>query len=295
MRVTDLWKSKKSPTISFELFPPKSEKAASNLEKSLHVLAGLEPDFVSVTFGAGGSTRQGSKELIHSLKNELGLDIVAYFACYGLGPEEITQVLDDYQELGLESILAVRGDEPHDKEFEPHPESLPHASDLVSFIKQRYNFCLGVAAYPEGHIEASSKNKDLEFLKLKVDLGAEYIITNYFYENSFFFEFVDRCREIGIQVPILPGVMPIYSVKMMEMLAGLCGASIPDKVQKGIAALDQDDKQALINFGVEYALDQCSELLERGVPGIHIYTMDRSRSTEMIVTQLRERGLLLSP
>jgi methylenetetrahydrofolate reductase (NADPH) len=292
MRVTDLWKSKTSPTISFELFPPKSEKAASNLEKSIQVLAGLEPDFVSVTFGAGGSTRQGSRELIHKLINDYSLDVVAYFACYGLGPVEISRVLDDYQSMGLESILAVRGDEPHDEGFEPHPDSLLHASDLVAFIRARYNFCLGVAGYPEGHIESSNKNKDLEYLKLKVDQGAEYIITNYFYQNSFFFDYVDRCREIGIQVPILPGVMPIYSVKMMEMLAGLCGASIPDQVQKGIAALDTEDKDALLNFGVDYATEQCRELLERGVPGIHIYTMNRSHSTELIVKGLREEGLL---
>lgn len=292
MKVTDIWNVNKSPTISFELFPAKSEKAAAGLEKTIEILAALKPDFVSVTFGAGGSTREGSHQLIQKLKHDKGLEVVAYFACFGLGPEEIIDVLDSYHEMGVESILAVRGDTPRDKEFESHPDSLPHASDLVSFIRPRYNFCIGVAGYPEGHINAPSKDKDLEYLKLKVDQGAEYIITNYFYDNSYFFNFVDRCRGVGIEVPILPGVMPIYSIKMMEMLASMCGATIPDEVRMGISALEKDDKEALLNFGIEYAVSQCIELLKKGAKGIHFYTMDRSHSTESIVKRLRSQGLL---
>jgi len=292
MNVTDIWNVSKSPTISFELFPAKSEKAAAGLDNTIEILAALKPDFVSVTFGAGGSTREGSRQLVQKLKHDKGLEVVAYFACYGLGPEEIIDVLNSYHEMGVESILAVRGDTPRDKEFESHPDSLPHASDLVSFIRSRYNFCVGVAGYPEGHIDASSKAKDLEYLKLKVDQGAEYIITNYFYDNSYFFNFVDRCRGVGIEVPILPGVMPIYSIKMMEMLASMCGATIPDEVRMGIGALEKDDKEALLSFGIEYAVNQCIELLEKGTPGIHFYTMDRSPSTESIVKRLRSKGLL---
>ena len=292
MKVTDIWNVSQSPTISFELFPAKSEKAAAGLEKTIEILAALKPDFVSVTFGAGGSTREGSLQLIQKLKHEKGLEVVAYFACYGLGPDEIIAVLDSYHEMGVESILAVRGDTPREAAFEPHPDSLPHASDLVSFILPRYDFCMGVAGYPEGHIDAPSKEKDLEYLKLKVDQGAEYIVANYFYDNSYFFNFVDRCRSAGIEVPILPGVMPIYSIKMMEMLASMCGATIPEKLSKGIAALEKDDKGALLNFGIEYAVNQCTELLEKGAPGIHFYTMDRSRSTESIVKRLRSEGLL---
>jgi len=292
MKVTDIWNASQSPTISFELFPAKSEKAAARLEKTIEILAALKPDFVSVTFGAGGSTREGSRKLVRKLMHDYGLEVVAYFACYGLGPEEIIAVLDSYHEMGVESILAVRGDTPRDKEFELHPGSLPHASDLVSFIRPRYNFCMGIAGYPEGHIHAPSKEKDLEYLKLKVDQGAEYIIANYFYDNSYFFNFVDRCRSAGIEAPILPGVMPIYSIKMMEMLAGMCGATIPDELSADIAALDVDDKGALLSFGIEYAFNQCAELLEKGIPGIHFYTMDRSRSTEGIVNRLRGEGHL---
>jgi methylenetetrahydrofolate reductase (NADPH) len=162
----------------------------------------------------------------------------------------------------------------------------------VALIRTRYDFCLGVAGYPEGHIAAESREKDLEYLKLKVDQGADYIITNYCYDNQFFFDFVARCRAAGITVPILPGVMPIFSVKMMEMLAGLCGATITDEIRQGIAALPEDDKNALVDWGIDFAVRQCTELLEGGVTGLHIYTMDRSTSSVGIVTRLREAGLL---
>jgi len=293
MKITDVWSSAKGPTVSFELFPARSEKAAANLEKAIEKLAGLKPDFVSVTFGAGGSTREGSRQLIEKLKIEKGLSVIAYFACFGLGPDDITSVLDTYRDLGIENILAVRGDPPHDQEnFQPHHQSLPHATDLIQFIRPKYDFCLGCAGYPERHIDAESREKDLEYLKMKVDNGAEYIIANYFYDNRFFFDFQERCSAAGITVPILPGVMPVYSVKMMEMLAKLCGATITEKLRQGLAEVPEDDKEALNNFGIDFALDQCRELLKAGVPGLHIYTMDRSVSTVGIVNRLKEEGLL---
>ena len=293
MKVTKLWSSRQKPTVSFELFPPKSPKAAENLENTIDALTALKPDFVSVTFGAGGSTREGSHQLVERLKNEKMLEVVAYFAGYGLGPDDISAVLDAYQALEVENVLVVRGDLPRELEnFEPHPESFSHASDLIAFIRPRYSFCLGAAGYPEGHIESESKDKDIEYLKLKVDNGAEYIISNYFYHNKYFFDFMERCSAIGIDVPILPGVMPIYSVKMMEMLAGLCGATITDEVRQGIASLPEGDKEALISFGIEFAAGQCKELLKAGVPGLHFYTMDRSKSAVGIVDRLRNDGLL---
>ena len=293
MKATGIWNSSQRPTVSLELFPARSPKGAENLEKTIDELVTLEPDFVSVTFGAGGSTREGSRQLVDKLKNEKGLEVIAYFAGYGLGPDDITAVLDSYEDLGVETILVVRGDPPQDqKDFEPHPQSLPHASDLLSFIRASYSFCLGAAGYPEGHIEAESKEKDLECLKLKVDKGAEYIIANYFYDNRFFFDFVERCKGIGIGVPILPGVMPIYSAKMMETLANLCGATITDEVRQGIARLPEDDKEALQNFGIDFAVGQCKGLIEAGVPGLHFYTMDRSVSTMAVVNRLKSEGLL---
>lgn len=293
MKLTDMWRSGRTPTLSFELFPARTEKAAANLDKAIDVLADLKPDFVSVTFGAGGSTREGSRQLLEKLKREKGLTVLGYFAGYGLGPDDILVVLNSYQAMGMENILVVRGDPPREVEdFQPHPDSFPHASDLLAFVRPRYDFCMGVAAYPEGHVEAESKEKDLEYLKLKVDTGAEYIICNYFYDNQYFFDFLERCRAIGIDVPILPGVMPIYSVKMMEMLANLCGATITQEIRDGIAALPEEDKETLLEFGIDFAVRQCRELLEAGVPGLHIYTMDRSPSAAGIVERLRSGGLL---
>lgn len=293
MNVTDIWSSGQKPTLSFELFPARSQKAEESLEKAIDELVALKPDFFSVTFGAGGSTREGSLQLIQKLIREKGMKVIAYFAGYGLGPEDITSVLESYENLGLDNILIVRGDPPREEEgFSPHPQSLPHASDLLDFIKPRHSFCLGVASYPEGHIEAETREKDLEYLKLKMSKGARYTICNYFYENRFYFDFVQRCREIGIDMPIVPGIMPIYSIKMMENLASLCGATITDNVRKGIASLPEKDKEALLKFGIELATRQCKELLEAGVPGLHIYTMDRSESTTGIINNLRSEGLL---
>ncbi len=292
MKITQLWETKEKPTVSFELFPARTEKAAARLEETIDTLAELKPDFVAVTFGAGGSTREGSYSLVEKLKNEIGLETIAYFAGFGLGKEDILSVLDSYWALGVENILVVRGDPPHDENFEPHPDSFSYASDILAFVRPKYDFCMGVAGYPEGHIEASSKDKDLDHLKFKVDQGAEFIICNYFYDNRFFYKFTERCRRGGIQVPILPGVMPIYSVKMMESLAGLCGATITEEIRAGIAELPEDDAEALNDFGIDFAARQCTDLIQNGVIGLHLYTMDRSSSTVGIVNRLRDEGLL---
>jgi methylenetetrahydrofolate reductase (NADPH) len=292
MKVIEMWK-KKQPTVSFEFFPARNAEANEKLERVIDQLAVMEPDFVSVTFGAGGSTRAGSRQLVTSLKKELKLEVMAYFAGYGLGPDDIQGVLDSYLVLGVDNLLVVRGDPPHGQpDFKPHPASLLHASDMLEFIRPHYPYCLGAAGYPEGHIEAESKPKDLEYLKLKVEKGAEYILTNYFYDNRYYFDFVAACRSLGITVPIVPGIMPIFSVKMMNHLAKLCGATITKDLQQRLAALAEGDIPALLNFGINFAFEQCKELIGAGVPGLHFYTMDRSKSTIAVVARLRREGLL---
>lgn len=292
MRLTEIWQRKK-PTVSFELFPARTPDAAASLERVIDQLYYLEPDFVGITFGAGGSTREGSRLLVDKLLNDKDMEVVAYFAGYGLPPDYVHLILEDYQGLGVENVLVVRGDPPHGQpNFVPHPHSFAHASDLMAFIRPEFPFCLGVAGYPEGHIEAASREQDLAYLKLKVDQGAEFIITNYFYDNRFFFDFVQNCRALGITVPILPGIMPIFSLKMMRQLAKLCGASIPATLTEQLAALPEGDPKALLRFGIDFATEQCRELLQAGVVGLHFYTMDRSQATSAVVSRLRHEGLL---
>lgn len=281
------------PAISFEFSRPKSDKAAANLDKALDLLTTLSPDYVSVTFGAGGSTREGSYELLEKLKNERGLNVVAYIAGIGLGPDEVAEAMDKFKNLGVETVFVIRGDAPTwDENYQPHPDAMQHASDLLRFIKGRYDFCLGAAGYPESHMEAVSTEADMDYLKLKLDEGAEYIVAQYFYDNQYFYDFVDRVRAKGISVPVVPGVMPIYTVKLTENLAKICGTTITDKVRGGLDSLPADDKEAIVQFGIDLATEQCKGLLAHGVPGLHFYTMNRGKSIVRIFENLKTDGAL---
>lgn len=294
MRAAQVYaESKDKPVISFEFFRPKTEKAAQNLENSLDVLCQTPHDFMTVTFGAGGSTRDGSFQLIDKLQNERKEDVVAYIAGVGLGPDDLTGVLDTFKEKGIETVFAIRGDEPKDDAaFEPHPEAMSHASDLLHFIRSRYNFCLGAAGYPEGHIEAESLDADVAYVKRKQDSGAEYIVAQFCYDNAFFYDFVNRCRAAGVTIPIVPGIMPIYTVKLLEILSSVCGSTITQEIRDGLARIAEDDKEGVLQFGIDLATRQCRDLLKNGVPGLHFYTMNRSKSVNAIVTTLQNEGLL---
>jgi methylenetetrahydrofolate reductase (NADPH) len=290
MIITDLWKTKKTPGVAFEFFPAKTPKSQENLRRTIDRLAELAPDFVTVTFGAGGSTREGSRQLAEYLKRDKCLEVVAYFAGYGLGRREIDDVLEGYRQAGVENVLVVRGDPPKDPGFRPQPDSLTYASELLEYIRPKHSFCLGAAGYPEGHVRAESPERDADFLKRKVDAGARYIITNYFYDNRYFFEYMERCRVRGVNVPILPGVMPIFSFKLAETLARTCGATIPEDIRRALADIPDEKEQA--RYGVDLALRQCRGLLGAGVPGILFYTMDRWESVAEIVRRLRAESLL---
>jgi methylenetetrahydrofolate reductase (NADPH) len=292
MRVTSLYESNKKPVISLEFFPPRNEKAAEIFGTLIDDLSKINPDYMSVTFGAGGSTRDGSYHTVKQIMVDKKVPTVAYIAGYGLGPNEITDVLDKYKELGVETIFVIRGDKPRDDNFTPHPDSFSYASDMIAFIKERYDFTLGCAGYPEGHVEAESLEKDIKYLKRKVDNGAEYVVAQYFYANRYFFEYVEKCRAIGIKVPIIPGIMPVYTVKMTHMLSKVCGSTITEPLQRKLDAVDADDKDAVLNLGIDFAAEQCRELLKKGVAGLHFYTMNRSESTTEIINRLKQENLL---
>ena len=291
MRVTDLYQNKK-PVVSMEFFPPRNAEAEEKFSSTIDQLATLKPDYMSVTFGAGGSNREGSYQTVKKLMLDKNLPTVAYIAGYGMGPEEIVEVLDRYRDLGVETIFVIRGDKPKNEDFTPHPDSFSYASEMIEFINKRYNFTLGCAGYPEGHIEAESKEKDIEHLKEKVDNGAEYIVAQFCYANKFFYDYVDKCRAAGINIPIIPGIMPVYTVKMTNILSQVCGATITDDLQSRLDAVDPEDKEAVLNLGIDFATEQCRDLLKEGVSGLHFYTMNRSKSTTEIINRLKTEALL---
>jgi len=291
MRVSNLYQNK-SNVISMEFFPPRNEKAAQSFGGIIDNLSELKPDYMSVTFGAGGSTRDGSYQTVKQIFIDKGLPTVAYIAGFGLGPDDIKDVLDKYKDLGVKTIFVIRGDKPKNDDFVPHPDSFIYASEMIAFIKKHYDFTLGCAGYPEGHIEAENLNKDLDYLKLKVDNGAEYIVSQYFYNNQFYFDFVEKCHSKGINVPIIPGIMPVYTVKMTNMLSKVCGSKITDALQKELDAVDADNKGDVLDMGIRFAVNQCKGLLKAGVPGLHFYTMNRSKSTTQIINQLTAESLI---
>jgi len=293
MRVGKLYREAgKKPPVSFEFFPPRDEKAEAGFDRTLDSLSSLDYDYMSVTFGAGGSTKEGSYNTVKKMITDRKLPTVAYIAGYGLAPSDITKVLDRYKALGVETIFVIRGDEPKDPEFSPHPDSFEHASEMIAFIRERYDFDLGCAGYPEGHIQAESLEKDIEYLKLKVDNGAQYVIAQYFYDNTCFFDYVTKCRAAGIDVPIIPGIMPIYSMKLTKMLCNLCGSTLPRPIAEKLEELSSKEKGAVAEYGIEVAVEQCRDLLDRGVDGLHFYTMNRSKSIAAIVQQLKNRNRL---
>jgi len=284
MKILDFYQQKNKPVISLEFFPPKDPAA---FDKVVDELILLKPDYVTVTFGAGGSTRDNSYHTVKKLIEDKNLPVVAYIAGYGLGPNEIKDVLDKYQALGIGTIFVIRGDKPRNLDFVSHPESFRYASEMIRFIKEHYDFTLGCAGYPEGHVEAESLEADIQHLKLKIDSGAEYIVTQYCYDNDIFAAYVEKCRAIGITVPIIPGIMPVYSVKLTHSLAKLCGAAFPETMKQNLDKLAAAEADTVLAYGIDQATELCRGLLDKGVPGLHFYTMDRSRSTSEIIRRLK--------
>ncbi len=247
-----------------------------------------QPAYVSVTFGAGGSTRTQTIDLVGRIKNEIGLESMAHLTCVGSSQEDIRSILDTLRDQGIQNVLALRGDPPQGQEkFEKPENGFGYANELVEFIRADYDFCIGVAGYPEGHPECPDKNADLDHLKKKVDAGADFIVTQLFFDNRFYFDFVERAQKLGIQVPIIPGIMPILNVKQIQRFTKMCGSTIPEPLMKQLASV-QDEPEAVRKIGIDHATDQCEHLLQEGAPGIHFYTLNRSNATLKILESLRK-------
>jgi methylenetetrahydrofolate reductase (NADPH) len=286
MRISEILTAEQ-PIFSFEFFPPKTEAGEQNLYRALAELKPLDPSFVSVTYGAGGSSREKTIEIVKRIKEEFGLEAMAHFTCVGATVPQLRDTLDEMRAAGIENVLALRGDPPEGQEgWTKTDGGLEYSRELVELIGADYEFAIGAACFPETHIHAESSESDLGYLAEKVQAGVDFLITQMFFENQFYFDFVERARAAGVQVPIVPGVMPITRVGQVERMAQMCGSAIPEGLRKELHARE-DDAEAVLDFGVAYATLQCAELLAAGAPGVHFYTLNRSPATRAIVSALK--------
>ena len=278
-----------SPCFSFEFFPPKTDQGERNLGRALAELSRLGPAFVSVTYGAGGSTDQKRKtvEIVSHIKADYGLEAMAHFTCVGATTADLRAALDHMRKSGIQNVLALRGDPPAgQEEWTATDGGLSYSRELIELIRDEYNFSIGAACFPETHIHADSAESDLRYLKEKVDAGARFLITQLFFDNAVYYDFVARARDSGIDVPIIPGIMPVTDLGQLKRFTSLCGATIPDALL-GELELRSDQPEAVSELGVAYATLQCAELLANGAPGIHFYTLNKSHSTRAILGALR--------
>ena len=288
MKIRDLLKEKR--TISCEFFPPREADGIPNVLRAIDRVKAYQPDFVSVTYGAGGSTRAFTEEITMHIKRETGLEVMAHLTCVAQTREDIHGVLERLDENGIENIIALRGDPPQGQtDFVPVTGGFEHATSLIKHIRQNFQFGLAGACYPEGHVESSDLGKDIEYARLKVEEGADFLVTQLFYDNSHFFEFIDRAAKAGINVPIVPGVLPILTTAQIRRFTGLCGATIPAELDRQLEKYAGDD-DAVRELGIEYATNQVRELWDSGVPGVHFYVLNRSYSVSKILDNLGIEG-----
>jgi len=295
VHITDII-NKGRPTFSFEFFPPKSERASESLFETIKDLESLAPSYVSITYGAGGTTRERTHDLVEKILEKTNLIPIPHLTCVQHTEEEISNILKRYSDKGVSNILALRGDNPKgDAQYDRSKDSFCFARDLVEFIrdfdnstldKKSKSFGIGVAGFPEGHPETPNRFKEMDYLKAKVDSGADYICTQLFFDNHDFFDFRDRCELAGIKIPIIAGVMPVTSISGMQRMADLAaGSRFPAKLLKSIDRCNLDS-DAVERVGIQYATEQCSDLLNNGVDGIHFYTLNKSKSTRGVFEAL---------
>jgi methylenetetrahydrofolate reductase (NADPH) len=279
--------AERRPVFSFEFFPPKTDEGHANLRQTLEVLREDQPDFVSVTYGALGSTRDTTIDIVKWIKQELGIEAMAHFTCVGATVDELRATLGEIEAAGVDNVLALRGDPPAgEEEWTQTPGGLLYSTELIDLLRSTYDFAIGAAAFPEVHPQADSAESDIRFLKAKQDAGASFLITQLFFDNEHYFDFVARAREAGVTVPIIPGIMPVTNLRNIKRIAELCKSEIPEAYEQQLESR-QDDPHALQDLGVAYATLQCVDLLARGAPGIHFYTLNRSPATRAILAALR--------
>lgn len=286
MKVIEVF-AREKPSLSFEFFPPKTPDQEKHLFQVIAQLKKFAPDFVSVTYGAMGTTREKSFFWVNEIKQKHQLEPVAHLTCVAATKDDIAKQLEQLDKTGVENILALRGDPPEGQaDFIPPPNGFKLAKELIAFIKKNKPlFCLGCAGFPEGHPRAPSLEKDIEYLKQKIDAGAEYVITQLFFDNRFYFEFVERCYKAGIKVPIIPGLMPITSFQQIKKMTEVCGATIPKKLFEKLEKF-KDDPTALRHIGTEQTFSQASELLKTGVKGLHFFVLNQAEPISAILAKL---------
>lgn len=282
MKISTLFQQKK-PVISFEIFPPKSTTPVETIYETLEGLIKLNPDYISVTYGAGGSSRDRTKEIASRIKNQYRVEALAHLTCVGHSCSEIDEVLKGLQEENIENVLALRGDPPADNpNYDFSGCDFQFASDLVKYIKSNSNACVAAAAYPEGHPHCNRLSKDLERLKLKVDQGVDFLITQLFFDNRIFYNFIENARRIGIDCPVMTGIMPVLNANQIKRMISLCGASMPAKL---LMMVDKygDNNEDMEKAGIEFASRQVQDLMDNGVEGVHLYTMNKPRQITEIL------------
>jgi methylenetetrahydrofolate reductase (NADPH) len=274
------------PTLSFEFFPPKSEAGFAQLYQTIDDLHPLKPTYVSVTYGAGGSTRQKTVDLVERIQKELSIRSMAHLTCVGHTADEISAILDTLWNSGIRNVLALRGDPPAGQsQFVATEGGFANSSELVKYVRGRHDFCIGVAGYPEGHPQCLNRTRDLEHLKQKVDNGGNFIITQLFFDNADFYRFRDAARSMGIKVPIVAGLMPILNVAQTKRFVSMCGAKIPHPLLTKLESLEANPEDVYA-AGIQYAIRQCEDLLANGVDGLHFYTLNKSKATVEICRAL---------
>ena len=288
MKIKNILKARK--TISCEFFPPRDAEGIPAVLRAVERIRGYNPDFVSVTYGAGGSTRAFTEEITTTLKRETDLEVMAHLTCVAQSREEVHQVLERLDAAGLENLIALRGDPPRGQtDFVPVEGGFQYATELLQHVRENFDFGLAAACYPEGHTESTDLMTDISYAKLKVDRGAEFLITQLFFDNQDLFRMVERAEKAGIDVPIVPGILPILSTAQIRRFTALCGAKIPAALDRQLDKFAEDN-DAVRELGIEHATEQVRELWDQGVPGVHFYVLNRSYSVSNILDNLNLPG-----